>query len=89
MIRPWAPFERVFFYLPLEHSEDLENQNRCVALLQDLQRHHPELESSLDYAIRHRDVIQQFGRFPHRNEILGRQTTAAEAEFLKQPGSRF
>ncbi|NJL47968.1 MAG: DUF924 domain-containing protein [Leptolyngbyaceae cyanobacterium SM2_5_2] len=83
------PVERLFFYLPLEHCELLAQQERCVSLVQALCNQHPEFESSLDYAHRHRDVIQQFGRFPHRNEILGRQTTEAEAEFFQQPGSRF
>ncbi len=83
------PVERIFFYLPLEHSENLADQDRCVDLVRSLQAVHPEFESPLDYALRHREVIQRFGRFPHRNEILGRETTPAEAEFLQQPGSRF
>ncbi|MGB3135874.1 MAG: DUF924 family protein [Nodosilinea sp.] len=83
------PVERIFFYLPLEHSENLADQERCVELVRSLAASHPELKSYLDYAQRHRDVIQQFGRFPHRNEILARETTPAEADFLLQPGSRF
>ncbi|MBD2111448.1 MULTISPECIES: DUF924 family protein [Cyanophyceae] len=83
------PVERIFFYLPLEHSENLADQERSVELVRSLHAAHPELENFLDYAVRHRDVIERFGRFPHRNEILGRETTAEEAEFLKQPGSRF
>ena len=83
------PVERVFFYLPLEHSENLADQDRSVALVQSLHAAHPGFESTLDYALRHREVIQRFGRFPHRNEVLGRATTAAEASFLQQPGSRF
>ncbi len=83
------PVERLFVYLPLEHSEALAQQERCVSLMETLYNQHPEFESTLDYARRHRDVIQRFGCFPHRNEILGRQTTEAEAEFLQQPGSRF
>ncbi|MBW4461671.1 MAG: DUF924 domain-containing protein [Nodosilinea sp. WJT8-NPBG4] len=83
------PVERIFFYLPLEHSENLADQERSVALVRSLRATHPEFESSLDYALRHQDVIQRFGRFPHRNEILDRETTPAEAKFLKQPGSRF
>ncbi len=83
------PVERLFLYLPLEHSENLDDQNRCVALVTALQARHPEYESYLDYALRHREVIQRFGRFPHRNSLLGRETTPAEAEFLKQPGARF
>jgi uncharacterized protein (DUF924 family) len=83
------PVERVFFYLPLEHSENLADQDRSVELVRSLHAAHPEFESTLDYALRHREVIQRFGRFPHRNEILGRETTPEEAEFLRQPGSRF
>lgn len=83
------PVERLFVYLPLEHSESLADQERCVALMERLVDESPELASTLDYAIRHRQVIAQFGRFPHRNEVLGRDTTAAEAAFLQQPGSRF
>lgn len=87
--RQVLPVERIFFYLPLEHSENLADQERCVELVRSLAANHPEFESYLDYAQRHHDVIKQFGRFPHRNEILGRETTPAEAEFLQQPGSRF
>ncbi|PZV01806.1 MAG: DUF924 domain-containing protein [Leptolyngbya sp.] len=83
------PVERIFFYLPLEHSENLADQERSVELVRSLHATHPEFKNSLDYALRHRDVIQRFGRFPHRNEILGRETTSEEAEFLRQPGSRF
>ncbi len=83
------PVERVFFYLPLEHSENLADQDRSVALVRSLHAAHPGFDATLDYALRHREVIQQFGRFPHRNEVLGRATTAAEAKFLQQRGSRF
>ncbi len=83
------PVEGMFFYLPLEHSENLNDQNRSVELVRSLHAAHPEFESTLHHAIRHWDVIQRFGRFPHRNEILGRKTTPKEAAFLQQPGSRF
>ena len=83
------PVERIFLYLPFEHSENLEHQNRCVGYFETLAAEAPDLAHTLDYARRHRDVIAQFGRFPHRNEILGRQSTEAELEFLSQPGSRF
>ena len=87
------PAYRFFVYLPYEHSEVLAHQNRCVELMQQLNADVPHLDDGLkgglDYAIRHRDVIEQFGRFPHRNEILGRQSTPAEIAFLQQPGSRF
>lgn len=83
------PVERMFVYLPLEHQEDLSCQQRCVDLFEQLVAIAPELASSLDYARRHRDVIARFGRFPHRNGILNRTNTPEEAEFLRQPGSRF
>ncbi|WP_428429869.1 DUF924 family protein [Pararhizobium sp.] len=76
--------QRVFLYLPFEHSENLADQTRSVALFTDLGD-----ANYLDYAIRHREVIHQFGRFPHRNAILGRVSTPAEITFLSQPGSRF
>lgn len=87
------PAERFFAYIPFEHSENLAHQERYVELIEGLIEETPNLDSGfksgLDYAIRHRDTIKRFGRFPHRNQILGRQSTPAEIEFLKQPGSRF
>ncbi|MDC0717328.1 DUF924 family protein [Nannocystis bainbridge] len=77
--------ERLFLYLPLEHSEDLADQERCVELMRALD----ETPMWLDYAIRHRDIIARFGRFPHRNSVLGRESTGEECEFLIQPGSSF
>ena len=81
--------QRLFMYLPLEHSENLEDQHRSVALVKTLKDEDAALEDAYDYALRHRDVIQRFGRFPHRNAILGRESTAEEQDFLQQPGSRF
>ncbi len=81
--------ERMFMYLPLEHSEQLADQQRCVELMQQLAIADPELADCYEYAVRHLKVIQEFGRFPHRNAVLGRETTPAEVEFLKQPGSSF
>ncbi len=87
------PAYRFFIYVPFEHSEEIADQNRCVELMEALIKDVPELDTGLqgglDYAIRHREVIEQFGRFPHRNEILNRQSTPAEITFLQQPGSRF
>ena len=85
------PLQRVFAYLPFEHSESLVEQERSVALFTALAREQqsPAFDSTLDYAIRHRDIIVRFGRFPHRNAILGRPSTAAEIDFLAQPGSSF
>lgn len=87
-----TPFQRAFVYLPLEHAEDLAMQEQAVALFARLAESEPGnqgIAAMLDYARRHRDVIQRFGRFPHRNEILQRASTPAEIEFLKQPGSMF
>ena len=83
------PVHRVFVYLPFEHAEGIGMQEEAVRLFTRLVTEAPELQNMLDYAQRHHDVVQRFGRFPHRNEILGRQSTADEIEFLKQPGSRF
>ena len=80
--------ERWFIYLPFEHSENLEHQHQCVKLFANLSND-PDSATTLDYAVRHRSVIERFGRFPHRNKILGRATTPEEAEFLKQRGSSF
>lgn len=76
--------QKLFLYLPLEHSETLADQERSVALFRALGN-----ADYLDYAIRHRDVIERFGRFPHRNAVLGRQSTAEELAFLDEPGSSF
>ncbi|NWF58787.1 MAG: DUF924 domain-containing protein [Fischerella sp.] len=80
--------QRWFIYLPFEHSENLEDQRRAVKLFQQLSDD-PDSASCIDYAIRHMEVIERFGRFPHRNAILGRTSTSEEKEFLKQSGSRF
>lgn len=92
--RALRAIERVFFYLPLEHAESPELQERCVALFTALAAGVPEADRKtfagyVDYAVRHRDVIHRFGRFPHRNRILGRTSTPEEMDFLKQPGSSF
>ena len=86
--------ERWFFYMPMEHSEDLALQNRCVERFEELTGQVPDelrgaFEEALDYAEAHRDVIERFGRFPHRNEVLGRKSTPEEAEYLEQPGAGF
>lgn len=86
--------ERVFCYLPLEHTESIEMQMRSVELFSALAADVPEQQRDtfkgyVEYAIRHRDVIARFGRFPHRNRILGRASTPEEIDFLKQPGSSF
>jgi len=88
------PIERVFFYMPLQHSENPVDQEASVLLFEKLARQAPEaarslFETYLAYAVRHREIIERFARFPHRNAILGRHSTAEEVEFLKQPGSSF
>lgn len=80
---------RVFTYMPLMHSENLADQNLCVQLFQNMVDEGHPMQNNLDYAIKHRDIIAKFGRFPHRNQILGRESTSEEIEFLKQPGSSF
>ena len=82
------PVERQFLYMPFEHSEDLAEQDRAVELMRALDAY--EVTGGLvEWAERHREVIRRFGRFPHRNALLGRASTTEEAEFLKQPGSSF
>jgi len=80
--------ERMFVYLPLMHSEALTDQRRSVTFFQQLAQENP-LVDAVSQAVRHLEIIEQFGRFPHRNMILGRSSTAEEIEFLKQPGSSF
>jgi uncharacterized protein (DUF924 family) len=92
--RQLTPIERVFLYLPLEHAESVALQERSVSLFENLAREAAADERALfddflNYARQHRDVVARFGRFPHRNAILGRSSTPDELEFLKQPGSRF
>jgi uncharacterized protein (DUF924 family) len=86
--RALLPVERLFVYLPFEHSEVLEDQERACALCAPL-RDYLETEDTYRYALAHREIIRRFGRFPHRNSILGRASTPEELEFLKQPGSSF
>ena len=81
------PVERLFIYLPFEHAEDPAMQDESVRLFESVRAELGEL--TIDYAHRHRDVIQRFGRFPHRNAALGRANTEAEAEYLAQPGAGF
>jgi uncharacterized protein (DUF924 family) len=88
---------RVFLFMPLMHAEDLDDQELGVRIFRDLvdlsRRICPEntsyYEYTLDYAVRHRDIIKRFGRFPHRNALLGRTSTSAEELFLSKPASSF
>ncbi len=81
--RTMLPVEKTFVYLPFEHSESLADQELCCELMKSLD---PE---QLRYALRHKEIIERFGRFPHRNALLGRASTPEEIEFLKEPGSGF
>ncbi len=78
-----SPVERSFVYLPFAHAEDLAAQRRSLVLF------HASDRENVESARRHYEIIARFGRFPHRNAVLGRQSTAEEIEFLKQPGSSF
>jgi uncharacterized protein (DUF924 family) len=86
--RSLLPVERLFVYLPFEHSEALADQDRSCDLTRALDAY-PETNDVYRYALAHRDIIRRFGRFPHRNAILGRASTPEELEFLKGPGSSF
>jgi len=82
--------ERAFMYLPFMHSEMLADQERSVELTEKNNDSGDEFnQANYDSAIRHRDIIARFGRFPHRNEVLERESTDEEIEFLKEPGSSF
>jgi len=82
------PYERSFLYLPFEHSEDPAAQERGIALYTRL-ADETGLAGSLEWAQKHAAIIRRFGRFPHRNAILGRPSTPEETVFLAGPGSRF
>ena len=89
-----TPVKRAFFYLPLEHSESLEDQERCVGLFKTLVKdvddaHRGLAESWLEYARKHREVIEKYERFPHRNAALDRISTRAENDYLAKPGAGF
>ena len=88
------PIERVNFYLPLEHSESMDDQAESLRLFKTLADNAPVeqrqlFDNFLNFAQRHYDIIERFGRFPHRNAILGRESSAEEKAFLTQPGSSF
>lgn len=85
---------RNFLYMPLMHAEDVALQDQCVALYSEWSTEvegelKADVEKRIGFAIRHRDIVARFGRFPHRNTIVGRPSTAEELEFLTQPGSSF
>ena len=82
------PVERMFIYLPFEHSESIAGQDRSCELFAPLNTF-PETSDAVEYSEKHRIIVKRFGRFPHRNAALGRESTPEEIEFLKQPGSGF
>ena len=88
------PMERGFFYLPLEHAEELAAQEQSVACYRRLLAEAGEpwrepLQGMLDYAVDHHDIIRRFGRFPHRNAVLGREYTAEERAYLDSGAERY
>jgi len=89
-----SPVQQVFFYLPLQHAEDLQAQARSIEMMELRSGQCGEefkafMENSLDYARQHHDIIQRFGRFPHRNQILNRANTEEEQNFLDAGADRF
>jgi uncharacterized protein (DUF924 family)/predicted ester cyclase len=86
--RELPPFQRQFLYMPFMHSEDLEDQRRSVELFRFLATE-PGAADVTEYAVGHMEIVERFGRFPHRNAILGRETTPEEAKFLEGPNSSF
>lgn len=80
-----SPQQRVFLYMPFMHSESKSIHEKAVSLFESLKG----FETNLAFELKHKKIIDQFGRFPHRNKILGRASTPEEIEFLKQPGSSF
>jgi uncharacterized protein (DUF924 family) len=89
-----TPVERIFFYMPLQHAELRDAQEEAVAAYRRLLNEAPEelkamFASSLEYAQLHRSVVARFGRFPHRNRVLGRPNTAEEEEYLREGGQTF
>jgi uncharacterized protein (DUF924 family) len=81
--------QRQFVYLPFEHAESMALQDEALRLFTQLAADHPAQAGLIEWAHKHRVIIERFGRFPHRNLVLGRVSTAEEIEFLKQPGSGF
>lgn len=89
MDRSLGLYERVFMYLPFEHGESPEWQQLSLRQFESLAAEAGGFDAYLDYARRHAEIIERWGRYPHRNLALGRASTAAEEDFLKQPGSSF
>ena len=88
------PVEKTFSLMPFEHSENLEDQEVSVAKFGEMAETAEEewqesMNGYLQYAVDHRDIVKEFGRFPHRNEVLGRESTEAELKYLESGGKRF
>lgn len=86
--------QRVFVYMPYMHSESLEDQQECIELFKQLKQDAPKTQqdfyqSSVDYAVKHMEIVKRFGRFPHRNQVLERKTTSEEQQWLDSGGERF
>lgn len=81
-----SPVKRKFVYMPFMHSENVEEQKRCVSLFEAMKGDDP---MSYEYAVKHMEVIEKFGRFPHRNAVLGRDSSEDELNYLKLPGAGF
>ena len=79
------PVQRPFIYLPFQHSETLDDQQESARLFHKLAAEHPAMTGYVDYAEHHMGVIRRFGRFPHRNAVLGRASTPEETEFIQRP----
>ncbi|WP_029044793.1 DUF924 family protein [Cupriavidus sp. amp6] len=82
-------YHRMFCYMPFEHSEALEDQHEAVRLMAQLRESSGGKVDVVEWADKHREIIARFGRFPHRNAVLGRPSTAEELAFLQRPGSSF
>jgi uncharacterized protein (DUF924 family) len=85
--RQLSPAQRLFLGLPFMHSERLDHQHRALAVARQCHAENPEMADAVKSALQHLAIIERFGRFPHRNAVLGRPTTVEEAAFLKEPGS--
>jgi len=83
-----TPYHRCFVYLPFEHDESMHSQRESLRLFEAL-KHETGLTTPFEWAVKHAEVIERFGRYPHRNKILGRLSSTEEAAFLREPGSSF
>ncbi|MGH7925136.1 MAG: DUF924 family protein [Candidatus Binatus sp.] len=87
--RELTPWQRMFLCMPFQHSEELDDQQESMRLSSELEASAPEVAGAVEYARAHFTIIRRFGRFPHRNAILGRESTTEEADFLRDHGDSF